>query len=96
MLHNGGVTADGALIRCGFEPLFRRYLWGGRRLATSLGKALGPGHDWAESWEICDHAADQSRVEFGPLAGTSLGELSASAAPSYWAGIIRSRVSRCC
>ena len=58
-----------------FQPIFRRYLWGGRRLESSLGKQLGPGHDWAESWEICDHAADQSRVQFGPLAGTSLGEL---------------------
>lgn len=58
-----------------FRPIFRRYLWGGRRLSSSLGKSLGPGHDWAESWEICDHYKDQSLVEFGPLAGTSLSEL---------------------
>ena len=35
-----------------FQPLFRRYLWGGRRLGTMLGKAIGPGDDYAESWEI--------------------------------------------
>ena len=58
-----------------FQPLFRRYIWGGRRLATQLGKHLGPGNDYAESWEICDHGADQSAVEGGPLAGATLGEL---------------------
>ena len=25
-----------------FTPLFRKYLWGGRRLQTSLGKSIGP------------------------------------------------------
>ncbi len=58
-----------------FEPLFRRYLWGGRRLETVLGKPIGEGADYAESWEIVDRGADQSRVAFGPLAGASLGEL---------------------
>jgi mannose-6-phosphate isomerase len=64
-----------ALYPLRFEPIFRRYIWGGRRLESSLGKPLGPGNDWAESWEICDHGQDQSRVQFGPLRGTSLGEL---------------------
>jgi mannose-6-phosphate isomerase len=58
-----------------FEPIFRRYLWGGRRLGTVLGKAIGEGEDYAESWEIVDHGADQSVVTAGALAGTSLGEL---------------------
>jgi mannose-6-phosphate isomerase len=58
-----------------FEPLFRRYLWGGRRLGTMLGKAIGPGEDYAESWEIVDHGDDQSVVLSGPLAGRTLGEL---------------------
>ena len=58
-----------------FRPIFRRYLWGGRRLESSLGKSLPPGNDWAESWEISDHGADQSVVEFGPLAGATLHEL---------------------
>jgi mannose-6-phosphate isomerase len=58
-----------------FRPVLRRCLWGGRRLATSLGKLLPPGNDWAESWEIVDHGTSQSIVEYGPLAGTTLHEL---------------------
>lgn len=58
-----------------FEPIFRRYLWGGRRLATQLGKQLGEGEDYAESWEVVDRGNDQSRVTTGPLKGTSLKEL---------------------
>ena len=58
-----------------FRLLVRRYLWGNRRLETCLGKQLGPGDDYAESWEICDHGEDQSIVEGGPLAGVALGEL---------------------
>ena len=58
-----------------FTPLFRRYLWGGRRLATMFGKPLGPGDDYAESWEIVDHGADQSVVAAGPLAGKALAEI---------------------
>lgn len=58
-----------------FEPLFRRYLWGGRKLGTLLGKPIGEGSDYAESWEVVDRDADQSRVASGPLAATTLGEL---------------------
>ncbi|MBN2473568.1 MAG: class I mannose-6-phosphate isomerase [Pirellulales bacterium] len=58
-----------------FRPILRRYIWGGRRLETLLHKSLGPGNDYAESWEICDHGQHQSIVESGPLAGTTLGQL---------------------
>lgn len=58
-----------------FEPILRRYVWGGRRLGTVLGKPIGEGNDWAESWEICDHDTDQTRVAAGPLAGTPLADL---------------------
>ncbi|MCH2127278.1 MAG: class I mannose-6-phosphate isomerase [Pirellulaceae bacterium] len=58
-----------------FRPIFRQYLWGGRRLATVLGKSLGEGDTFAESWEIVDHGTDQSQVEFGPLVGATLGRL---------------------
>jgi mannose-6-phosphate isomerase len=58
-----------------FNPIFRRYLWGGRRLESHLHKPLGAGDDYAESWEIVDHGADQSVVRAGPLAGVALGEL---------------------
>jgi mannose-6-phosphate isomerase len=58
-----------------FRPILRPYPWGGRRLETSLGKPLPPGDHWAESWEIADHGPDQSIVQFGPLAGTTLAQL---------------------
>lgn len=58
-----------------FQPILRRYLWGGRRLGTILGKPIGSGEDYAESWEVVDHGPDQSVVLEGPLAGTTLHEL---------------------
>jgi mannose-6-phosphate isomerase len=58
-----------------FQPLFKRYLWGGRRLGTALGKPIGAGEDYAESWEIADHDQGQSLVANGPLVGTALREL---------------------
>ena len=58
-----------------FRPIFRQYLWGGERLKTLLHKPAPSEGPCAESWEICDHGVDQSIVEFGPLAGTTLGQL---------------------
>jgi hypothetical protein len=55
-----------------FNPVYRRYLWGGRRFATTLGRELPPGDDFAESWELVDHGDDQSVVAAGPLAGTTV------------------------
>jgi mannose-6-phosphate isomerase len=58
-----------------FDPIFRRYIWGGRRLGTVLGKPIGPEVDYAESWEVVDHWSDRSRVSAGPLAGVTLSEI---------------------
>jgi mannose-6-phosphate isomerase len=58
-----------------FRPIFRRALWGGRRLETVLGKSLPPGNDYAESWEIVDHGADQSCVTHGSLQDLTLNAL---------------------
>ncbi|MCH2180706.1 MAG: class I mannose-6-phosphate isomerase [Mariniblastus sp.] len=57
-----------------FQPLFQRYLWGGSRLSTVLGKPSGPD-SCAESWEIADHHQFQSIVQGGPHDGKSLAEL---------------------
>ena len=57
-----------------FEPLFRRYLWGGHRLAEVLEKPIGD-ESAAESWEVVDHGPDQSVVAFGDLEGQSLRQL---------------------
>jgi mannose-6-phosphate isomerase len=58
-----------------FQPVFKRYLWGGRRLEAVLGKPIGEGTDYAESWELADHEQGQSIVACGPLAGATLHEL---------------------
>lgn len=58
-----------------FEPLLKRRRWGGRRLGEWLGKAIGDGDDWAESWEIADCGADQSVVAGGVRDGARLCEL---------------------
>ncbi|MFM8415803.1 MAG: type I phosphomannose isomerase catalytic subunit [Planctomycetota bacterium] len=58
-----------------FTPIYRRYIWGGRRFAGAFGRPLPPGDDYAESWELVDRGGDQSVVRAGPLAGRSLGEI---------------------
>jgi mannose-6-phosphate isomerase len=66
-----------------FAPVLREYLWGGRRLAE-LGKPLGDGNHYAESWEIVDHGADQSVVADGPFAGARLHELVSQHGPALF------------
>lgn len=58
-----------------FKPLFKQYLWGGRRLGSLLGKPIGSDDDYAESWEVVDHGEDQSVVANGALRGVTLGQL---------------------
>ncbi|MFO0956127.1 MAG: type I phosphomannose isomerase catalytic subunit [Isosphaeraceae bacterium] len=58
-----------------FEPILKHLIWGGRRLGTVLGKPIGPESDFAESWEISDHANGISEVSEGPLKGTNLRDL---------------------
>jgi mannose-6-phosphate isomerase len=50
-------------------------VWGGRRLATKLGKLLPDDQPYGESWEISDHPLHRSVVASGPLAGTTLRQL---------------------
>lgn len=64
-----------ALYPLRFKPIFRRYVWGGRKLATHLGKPIGDEETCAESWEICDRDADQSVVATGALAGWKLADI---------------------
>lgn len=58
-----------------FRPLLKRIRWGGRRLGDVLRKPIGSEHDYAESWEICDHGKDQSIVDGGPFDGLTLQQL---------------------
>lgn len=58
-----------------FRPILKRLIWGGRRLGDMLGKPIGNETDYAESWEIVDHGADQSIVAEGLHEGLSLSDL---------------------
>jgi mannose-6-phosphate isomerase len=58
-----------------FYPLIKRALWGGRQLETALGKPLGPGNDYAESWELADLPGDVSVVSAGEFRGRTLRDL---------------------
>lgn len=63
---------DNRLYPLRFQEVFRQYIWGGRRLETSLGKSIPVGEQIAESWEVVDHGNDQSVVIAGELSGQSL------------------------
>ena len=57
-----------------FRPVYQTYPWGGRALATRLGRSIPEG-TVAEAWEISDHPAGPTPVAGGPLAGKTLAEL---------------------
>ena len=56
-----------------FEPLYKDYIWGGRKL-ESLGKTL-PDGIVAESWEIASHPDGTGVVSNGKFKGESLNKL---------------------
>jgi len=58
-----------------FQPIFKRKIWGGRKLETRLHKTLPPGEPIGESWEVADLEDDQSVVANGPARGQTLGQL---------------------
>lgn len=58
-----------------FEPIFRRKVWGGRRLARLFNKPLPEGESIGESWECADLENAQSVVARGPATGRTLHEL---------------------
>lgn len=58
-----------------FDPVLKSYIWGGRNLATRLGRSLPPDETIAESWEIAAHPNGVSVVNNGPLTGRPLDEL---------------------
>lgn len=59
------------------EPLFRDYIWGGRKLQSVLEKPIPSEGVWAESWEMLDHPEHQSLVTNGELAGRTLRQIAA-------------------
>ncbi|MCC6458546.1 MAG: class I mannose-6-phosphate isomerase [Caldilineaceae bacterium] len=62
-----------ALYPLTFSPVFKDYPWGGRNLATLLGRTI-PDGIVAESWEIADHPNGASAIANGALQGATLQE----------------------
>lgn len=58
-----------------FRPLFMERVWGGRRMATDLGKRLPPALICGESWEIVDRPEAQSVIAGGVFAGRTVHDL---------------------
>ena len=54
------------------QPVLMERVWGGRRLAELLGKAVPADKRIGESWELADHPHGRSIVADGPLAGKTL------------------------
>lgn len=69
-----------------FEPVFRQYLWGGRRLGEVLQKPIAATGRFAESWEVVDHGADQSTVAWGWATPDGQPQTAPSAGPADAAG----------
>ena len=58
-----------------FAPIYQERVWGGRGLATFLGRQLPGTTPIGESWEIVDRPEAQSVVGAGPWSGKTLHEL---------------------
>lgn len=59
-----------------FKPLYMERVWGGRELERVYGRKLpDPRQPFGESWEIVDREKEQSVVDHGPLAGSTLHDL---------------------
>jgi mannose-6-phosphate isomerase len=58
-----------------FTPIYQERVWGGRGLATFLGRAMPGTSPIGESWEIVDRPEAQSIAATGDRAGRSLREL---------------------
>jgi len=73
-IRSNPIVSGSPMYPLRFEPIFRRYIWGGFGLRDQLRKSTGE-ETAAESWEIVDHGDDQSVVMHGELAGKSLRQL---------------------
>jgi len=61
-----------------FKPIYQERVWGGRGLATFLGRKLTGTAPIGESWELVDRPEAQSLAAGGPWAGKSLHDLVAT------------------
>lgn len=61
-----------------FDPIYIEKIWGGRNLERLFGRRLPADAAIGESWELADLDVGTSVVSNGPLAGTTLTELTGS------------------
>jgi mannose-6-phosphate isomerase len=61
-----------------FQPIYQERVWGGRALASFLGRKLPGTAPIGESWELVDRPEAQSVVIGGPWAGRTLREIMAT------------------
>jgi mannose-6-phosphate isomerase len=71
-----------------FTPRYYEKVWGGRRLASLLGRELPPHSPIGESWEVADHPHGESIIVNGVERGKSLQQLIAQ----YGATLLGTRV----
>lgn len=76
MSATNSVVSDEMIYPLTFDPVFKDYPWGGRNLATKLGRTI-PDGIVAESWDIAAHPNGSSVVNAGPLKGKTLPEVQA-------------------
>jgi len=70
-----------------FEPMYRRTVWGGIKLAGVLNRELPKEEGrYGEAWDICDREGVESVISNGPLAGKTLHELITKLGSSYLIG----------
>jgi len=69
------ITSD-SLYPLTFHPSFKDYVWGGRNLATKLGRTI-PDGPVAESWDVAGHPNGSSIVKNGEFAGMTLPQVQA-------------------
>ena len=58
-----------------FEPIYKKRIWGGRKLQKFFNKDLPPNEKIGESWELADLPDDKSIISNGTLAGQTLGSV---------------------
>ena len=58
-----------------FTPIYQERVWGGRELASRLGRSLPGSQPIGEAWELVDRPEAQSVVAEGPLRGKTLHDL---------------------
>jgi len=58
-----------------FRPIYKKRIWGGRKLQEVFGKNLPEGEKIGESWELADLPNDKSVIDNGRFTGQTLGSI---------------------